>query len=169
MSNITIQCKHKSTISGQWVETVWGLLQGVEMLYVRGRARDLGCSIWSGHRFQKRQQLWAGKLVRFQSWTGGYIGEDQGMVVVMWQGAGTSQTSGSSALRGPWQAGGLYVNNAHKQYPDPVCFTLSPSFFKPAFSVLGMGVLLLVTLETLWSTEKKNDLESEGWYQAGVE
>ena len=32
-----------------------------------------------------------------------------------------------------------------------------------------MGVLLLVTLETLWSTEKKNDLESEGWYQAGVE
>ena len=41
--------------------------------------------------------------------------------------------------------------------------------FKPAFSVLGMGVLLLVTLETLWSTEKKNDLESEGWYQAGVE
>lgn len=139
MSNITIQCKHKSTISGQWVETVWGLLQGVEMLCVRGRARDLGCSIWSGHRFQKRQQLWAGKLVRFQSWTRGYIGEDQGMGVVMWEGAGTSQTPGSSALRGPWQAGGLYVNNAHKQYPNPVCFTLSPSFFKPAFSVLGMG------------------------------
>ena len=33
--------KHKSTISGQWVETLWGLLQGVEMLYVRGRTRDL--------------------------------------------------------------------------------------------------------------------------------
>ena len=100
--------KHKSTISGQWVETLWGLLQGVEMLYVRGRTRDLGCSIWSGHRFQKRQQLWAGKLVRFQSWTRGYIGEDQGMGIVMWEGAGTSQTPGSSALRGPWQAGGLY-------------------------------------------------------------